>query len=166
MGKTDNIRRAKKLKEQKRKRLQEQTTLSGTSNVSASFKSKLESEGNTVIYNKSKVKYSELLDSFVQPLLGPDDTLDSIKTKFIFGAFVWNAAIIRENSEDEFIAAKKHVLSNLTHIPDTESVFDEMVNRKQEEFSEFRHLIIEVDVEKKSGLDYQLNIAVSIPQNF
>jgi len=106
-----------------------------------------------------------LLDSFVQPFLDSNDTLDTLKIKFILGAFVWDAVIIKKNSEDEFIAAKKHILSKLQHIPDLESIIDEMVERKQEEFSEFGHLIMEVDVEKKSGFEYQLNVAVSIQQN-
>ena len=121
--------------------------------------------GEKLILNQDKIKYSELFKSFVHPLIGKNDQIGIIKTKYTFGATVWNAATMRELSEEAFLLSKKELVSMIPGIPEVELLFDDMVKRKQEEFSDYKNLIVDFEIKKISGLDYDLTVVTTPLKN-
>ena len=104
---------------------------------------------------------SELLKEFVYPILSETDDISIVRTKYTFGAHAWNAATLREKSEEVYQLAKKDISSKMPNIPEIEQLFDEMVKRKQEEFSEFKSIIADFEIKKIRGLDYDLSVATT-----
>ena len=161
MGKNNNIKRAKRLKEAKRKRELEALIASGNGPGSIEIKKRLESKGSEVRMNQEKIKYSELLKSFVKPLLENNDSIEVIRNKYTLGATVWNAATMREKSEDSYLSAKNKLVTTFKSMPEIEILFDEMVKRKQDEFSEYKNIIVDIGIKKIKGLDYDLTVATT-----
>ena len=106
-------------------------------------------------------KYSELLKEFVHPIVSEADDISIVRTKYVFGAHAWNAAIMREKSEEVYQLAKKDISSIMPDVPEIEQLFDEMAKRKQEEFSEFKNIIADFEIKKIRGLDYDLTVATT-----
>ena len=46
-------------------------------------------------------------------------------------------------------------------VPAIEQLFDEMVKRKEEEFSEYKNIIADFEIKKIKGLDYDLTVATT-----
>lgn len=87
------------------------------------------------------------------------DNLTIIKTKYTFGAHAWNAAVMRERSEDVYQLAKKDVSAMMPDVPEVGQLFEEMVKHKQEAFSEYKNIIADFEIKKIRGLDYDLTVA-------
>jgi len=162
MGKNDNIKRAKKLREAKRKREQKDEIIaSGNGPAGNELRKRIEAKGIELRSNPDKIKYSELLQSFVAPILLDDDKISVVKSKFSFGIAVWNLSIIKDKSEADFLSAKKDLLSKIPDSPTAEELFDEMVKLKQEEFSEYKNFIVDFEIKEMNGLDYELTVAMA-----
>ena len=161
MSKLDNIKRAKRLKEAKRKREQDTLIAAGLGPAGKALQNRSAEKGIEIRLNESKIKYSELLKEFVHPIISEKDNLETIKTKYTFGAFAWNAATVREKSEEAYLKAKKELMNVLPNDPDLEQMFDEMVNRKNKEFSEFKKIIADFEIKKIYGGDYDLTVATA-----
>jgi len=164
MGKTDNIKRAKRLKEAKRKREQDALIAAGLGPAGIELRKKKHHDGTEFRHNEGKVKYSELLSEFVAPIIENIDDEKILKTKYLFGSFVWNAAILKEINESKYFKIKDEVCSlgiDIHDIQDIENLFEEMAVRKQREFSEYTNLIMDVEVKKIRGNDYDLTVATS-----
>ncbi len=161
MGRNNNIKRAKRLKEAKRKRELEALISSGNGPGAEEIRKRSESKGGLVLPNDTKIKYSELLKSFVYPLLESQDKIDIIKTKYTIGATIWNAALMREKSEEAFQLSRKKFISGIPEWPEFELLFDTMVKRKQEEFAEYKNIIVDFEIIQMRGLDYELSVATS-----
>jgi hypothetical protein len=99
MGKSDNIKRAKRLKEAKRKRELDALIQEANGPASIELRKRNASNGTETQINKGKVKNSDLLKQFVHPLLLDTDSLEEVKGKFMFAILAWNAATVREISE-------------------------------------------------------------------
>lgn len=162
MGKADNIKRAKKLKEAKRKREQDALITAGLGPAGIALQKRTALNGGQTKINQSVVKYSELLKAFVHPIISESDDIAVIKTKYTFGAHVWNAAIIREKSEELYQSAKKDFTKIAPNAPEIEQLFEEMAKRKEEKFSEYKNIIADFEITKIRGLDYDLTI-ITIP---
>ncbi len=161
MGKADNIKRAKRLKEAKRKREQDALIAAGFGPASKVLQLRNANSGIETRLNNGKIKYSELLKELVQPIVSETDDITIVRTKYTFGAHAWNAATLREKSEEIYQLAKKDISSIMPDIPEIEQLFDEMVKRKQEEFSEFKNIIADFEIKKIRGLDYDLTVATT-----
>ncbi len=161
MGKADNIKRARKLKEAKRKREQDALIAAGLGPAGKALQIKNAQNGIATRLNSSKIKYSELLEEFVQPLVGKDDDILIVRTKYAFGAHAWNAATLRERSEELYQSAKKEVSSIMPDVPEIEQLFDDMVQRKQEVFFEYKNIIADFEIKKIRGVDYDLTVATT-----
>jgi hypothetical protein len=159
MGKADNIKRAKRLKDAKRKREQDALIAKGIGPSGVAVQKRAALNGSQVIINQDKIKYSELLKEFVHPIISTTDDIAVIKTKYTFGAHVWNAATMREKSEKLYQSAKKGFLKISPNIPAIEQLFDEMAKRKQEEFSAYKNIIADFEIKKIHGIDYDLTVA-------
>ncbi|MFO0477954.1 MAG: hypothetical protein ACK50L_04125 [Bacteroidota bacterium] len=161
MGKADNIKRAKKLKEAKRKREQDALIAAGLGPASKALLERNTNTGVETRLNTGKIKYSELLKEFVHPIVSETDDISIVRTKYTFGAHAWNAATLREKSEEVYQLTKKDISSIMPDTPEIEQLFDEMVKRKQEEFSEFKSIIADFEIKKIRGLDYDLTVATT-----
>lgn len=161
MGKTDNIKRAKRLKEAKRKREQDALIAAGLGPAGKALQQRNINSGIETQLNTGKIKYSELLKEFVHPIVSETNDISILKIKYIFGAHAWNAATLREKSEDVYQLAKKDISLIMPDTPEIEQLFDEMVKRKQEEFSEFKNIIADFEIKKIRGLDYDLTVATT-----
>jgi len=159
MGKTDNIKRAKKLREAKRKREQDALIAAGLGPAGIALQKRTALNGGETKINQAKVKYSELLKAFVHPIVAKNDDITIIKTKYTFGAHAWNAATMREKSEEAYQLAKKDFINISPNVPEVGQLFDEMVKRKQDEFSEYKNIIADFEIKKIRGLDYDLTVA-------
>jgi hypothetical protein len=162
MGKADNIKRAKKLKEAKRKREQDALISAGLGPASKVLQERNSNGEVEIRLNNGKVKYSELLKAFVNPIVSESDDISIVRTKYLFGVHAWNAATLREKSEEVYQLAKKDVSSIMPNVTEIEQLFDEMVKRKQEEFSEFKNIIADFEIKKIRGLDYDLTVAATL----
>lgn len=161
MGKADNIKRAKKLKEAKRKREQDAIIAAGLGPASKILQERNAKNGIEMRFNNGKVKYSELLKEFVHPIIEKQDNISIVRTKYIFGAQAWNAATLKEKSEDIYLLAKKDLIDILSAGPEIEQLFEEMVKRKQEEFAEYKSIIADFEIKNLKGLDYDLTVATT-----
>lgn len=159
MGKTDNIKRAKKLREAKRKREQDSLIAAGSGPAGIALQKRTALNDGKTIINQGAIKYSELLKAFVHPIITKNDDMAIIKTKYTFGAHAWNAATMREKSEELYQLAKKDFTNISPNVPEAAQLFDEMVKRKQEEFSEYKNIIADFEIKKIHGLDYDLTVA-------
>lgn len=161
MGKTDNIKRAKKLKEAKRKRDQDALIATGSGSAGKALQERNAKKGIETQLNNGRVKYSDLLKEFVHHIVSPEDDISIIRTKYTFGAHAWNAATMREKSEDVYQMAKKDIQQIIPDFPEIEQLFDELAKRKQDEFSEFKNIIVDFEIKKIRGLDYNLTVSTT-----
>ncbi|MBA3985990.1 MAG: hypothetical protein H0X63_05325 [Flavobacteriales bacterium] len=161
MGKAENIKRAKRLKEAKRKREQDALIVAGLGPASKTMQERNAKKDIETSLNNGKVKYSELLKEFVHPIVGEQDDISIVRTKYVFGAHAWNAATLREKSEEVYQLAKKDFTKIMPEVPEIEQLFDELVKRKQEEFSEYKNIIADFEIKKIRGLDYDLTVATT-----
>ena len=161
MGKNNNIKRAKRLKQAKRKRELDALISSGNGPGAEEIRKRAESKGGLVLLNDKRIKYSELLKSFVYPLIESHDKIDIIKTKYTIGATIWNAATMREKSEEVFQLSRMKFISGIPDWLGLELLFDSMVKRKQEEFAEYKNIIVDFEIRQMKGLDYELSVATS-----
>lgn len=159
MGKADNIKRAKKLKEAKRKREQDALIAAGLGPAGIALQKRTSLNGGVTKINQAKVKYSELLKTFVHPIVSESDDITMIKTKYTFGAYAWNAATVREKDEKKYQLAKKDVSAMIPNNSDIVQLFEAMVKRKEEEFSAYKNIITDFEIKKIRGLDYDLTVA-------
>ncbi len=88
-------------------------------------------------------------------------TFSIIRTKYTFGAHAWNAAILRQKSEDIYQLAKKDISSIMPDVPEIENLFDEMVKRKDDEFIDYKNIIVDFEIKNIRGVDYDLTVATS-----
>ena len=166
MGKLDNIKRAKRLKEIKRKREQDVLIKSGQGPSSIAIRKRAELNGGATVLNQDKIKYSELLESFVHPIVKEEDPIDIVRTKYTFGAHAWNAAIMKEKNEELYLLAKKDLASIIPNVPEIELLFEEMIKRKQEEFADYKNIIADFEIKKLRGHDYDLTVATTQLKDF
>lgn len=161
MGKAENRKRAKRLKDAKRRREQDALIESGLGPAGKILQKRSINKGSEIRINNGKIKYSELLKEFVHPIVSEMDDISIVKTKYMFGAFAWNAAILREKNEDVYQLTKKDMIKIIPNVPELEQLFDEMVKRKQEKFNEFKNIIADLEIKKNRGFDYDLTVATT-----
>ena len=161
MGKIENIKRAKRLKEAKRKQKQDALIASGNGPAGKVLKKRIELAGGKLIPNLGKIKYFEILKSFVHPIVTNEDSIEIVKTKYTFGATAWNAAIMKEKSEAAYLLAKQDLGSLIPGVPEIELLFNELVKRKQIEFADYKNIIVDLDIKKIDEFDYDLTVATT-----
>lgn len=161
MGRTANIKRAKRLKEAKRKREKDALIAAGLGPAGKELQERNAENGIVTRLNNDKIKYSELLKEFVRPLMSEGDNIAIVRTKYTLGAYAWNAAILREKSEKGYQSAKKEVSSITPDVPEIELLFDEMVKHKQEWFADYKNIIADFEIKKIRGLDFDLTVATT-----
>lgn len=167
MGKSDNIKRAKKLKEAKRQREKEAMVAAGIVKPSGSLIKKIKDAGDIVLQNTSSLKFSQILQDFVSIILNEEDVnnISNLESKLIFASQAWNAAVFKEAYEAEYFLNRKDFLDKFNGLPEVEKMFDELVKRKQEDFAEFKILYGELELKetKKAGLVLTTEVSIFNP---
>lgn len=166
MGKANKLKRIRRLKEVKLKREQELLADSGLDPASVELRKRAETAGLIVRNNQSEIKYSELLGYFVHPFIGEVEDFDIIRTIHAMGIAAWNAAIMKDKSEENYLRAKKELDSVIPKIPEIELIFEEMMQRKQDEFSEYKNIIVDFEIKKISETDYHLSVGTTQSKDF
>lgn len=156
MGKTDNIKRAKRMKEARRQRELEALIASGNGPATKKVKKRLDPESDKFIVKATKVKYSELFNSFTMPFVDPKDTFEIIKYKFNLAMLAWNTSIKSYGDEEVYSEIKSEIIEIMPAFKEIESVFDEMVAFKNEEFSQYKDQIVNFEMKQISGRDFEL----------
>jgi hypothetical protein len=164
MGKSENIKRAKKLKEAKRKREQDALIEGGLGPAAKVLQERSQQNGLATTLNTGKIKYSEVLKKFVSPIITPSDDISIVKTKYTFCSHAWNASLLKEKNEELYLKVKKEILEILPKDPTIDEFFEEMVKRKLELFSEYNVMFGDIEIRKIRGLDYDLTVA-TLPFN-
>jgi len=131
MGRKENIKRMKRLKEEKKRRQNAETLRSIAEKATLNLEQRL-SATDTVIRNTGPVKYSEILRQLVSPYL--DECTDHADTKelLLAGATAWNLAVMKDTVdagqyEKTVREAKKDLKS-----PDAFRFIEELVERKNQ----------------------------------
>lgn len=158
MGKSDNIKRAKRLKEAKRKREQDSLVAKELGPAGLVLKKRVASNGMELRINNGKIKYSEILKSFVEPIIEDEDPIDIIRSKYYFGVHAWNIAEMKDINEDLYLKARKD-LEEIIDSDEMLGMFEAMIYRKVEEFSEYKIIISDFEIKRMKGSDYQLTVA-------
>ena len=159
MGKAENIKRAKRLKDAKRKREQDALLAAGIGPSGVAIQKRADLAGDKITINQDKVKYSELLTEMVYPILTATDDIRVVKTKYIFAVHAWNAAVMKEKSDKLYQLAKKELTAAIPGISAMGELFDEMVKRKEEEFPAYKNIIVDFEIKKIRGIDYDVTVA-------
>jgi hypothetical protein len=161
MGKSENIKRAKKLKEAKRKREADAQIAQGLGPAGKALQQKSKELGVETQLNMSGVKYSDLLKLFVEPTIEKTDGVSDLKTKLAFGLLAWNAAIMGEKDEKYILGTKEELIKLTPGNNEILQLFDEMVTRKHEKFGQYKGIIEHFELRKIKGVDYDLTVAYS-----
>ncbi len=130
--------------------------------ASIELKRRFKLDGTETKVNYNEAKYSQFLAVLITPLIEKDDNLDIVKSKYTFGSLAWNAAIIREKDEGMYQKVKKDIMAMMPDDEIRDELFESLVNRKINEFSEYKNLITDFEIKKIKGTDYDLSVATSI----
>lgn len=164
MGRAENIKRAKRLKEAKRLREQNAKIAEGLGPGGIAIQEKASKAGIKTQLNTGAVKYSVLLKQLVHPTVDAADNISVIKSKYFVGAMAWNAASLRGDDEALFQETRKKILTQFIDDTALLDYFDELVRRKEESFSEFTNLIVDMEIKPLRGLNYDLTVLTSQPK--
>jgi hypothetical protein len=162
MGIIENRKRAKKLKEAKRKREQEALPEGSFNAARIALRKRSDAKGMITIENHGTIKYSDLLSEFIKPILSNDDNYDSLKSKLSLGVQAWNAATIRHHDEELFQKTRSLLEVLMPGDAEVVELFDELVIRKKEKFAKFSRVFVDFEVKLKQGLEFDLSVATEI----
>lgn len=162
MGKIENRKKAKKLKEAKRKREQDALHAGSFNAARIALRKRSDAKGMITKENPSTIKYSDLLSEFVKPILSIDDNYDTLKSKLSLGVQAWNAATIKHHDEELFQKTRSLLEVMMPGDAEIVELFDELVIRKKEKFAKFNRVIVDFEVKKKEGLEFDLSVATQI----
>jgi len=163
MGKTQNIKRAKKLKEAKRKADKAtQSPPPGPALLKLLEKTGPINPDLATTLSTYKLKYSEILLEFAQPLINGVNNLEQFKAVLMVAITAWNLAHIKSTDNKKY----KEVINdpkflNAKNAPEI-VLLNEMINRKMEEFNAYRFFISEFEVVLKSKRNYDVAVAVTL----
>ncbi|MFZ4796596.1 MAG: hypothetical protein ACOYMA_03825 [Bacteroidia bacterium] len=161
MGKTDNKKRAKRLKEAKKERETNELIAAGIGPAGIVLKERAKEKGVTVFHNTRKVKYSDVLKKFASNIFTLDDDFDSAKSKLYFASIVWNAVVLKPLDEIKFINTRKIIINLGNSVFETAEMFDELVEIKDDEYSEEDFIFVDIEVKQLSNGDLDLSVMIS-----
>lgn len=160
MGKSDNIRRAKKLKEAKRKReleIQLQNDMIGNIDTLVNRNSK----DQLMLINNSPIKYSAIILDYLTPFLDIKDSESITKEKITVGIYLWNLAVEQQLDmvDEEKINSFKELLSQIEM---GQELYDDLLTYKLTKFSEHEFIVSDFIIGKAKKGMVQLSVAASI----
>jgi len=163
MGRTQNIKRAKKLKEAKRKEDKAtQAPPSGPALLKLLKKTGPFNPDLEIKLKTYKLKYSEILLEFAQPLINGVNNLEQFKAVLMAAISAWNLAHIKSTDNEKY----KEVINDPKFLKAKNApeivLLNEMINRKIEEFNGYHFFIGEFEIVEKSKGNYDVAVAVTI----
>jgi hypothetical protein len=158
MGKSENIKRTKRLTEARRRKESEMNTSKDDIHDEKEIKEGSKDSEKKVDENKSEVNYSLLLREFIAPIVQHGDDAGVYEKKITFGAMVWNAAILKEIDERHYLHAKAELLKMATDKSEVEEIFEYLHARKKELYPEHKDLIVNFEINNIHGKDFDLTV--------
>src|SRR5258706_4140121 len=160
MGRKKNIKRMKRLKEEKKKR-QNAETLRGIAEAATMNLEQRLSGTDAVIRNTGPVRYSEILRQLVSPYL--DECTDYATTKelILAGAAAWNLAVMKDvfdaRQYEETVRETKGGLKS----PDDFGFIETLMERKDQLYKEHKVIIADVELTDSGSKGYGIRVAVT-----
>lgn len=114
--------------------------------------------------DENRVKYSELFQHFIVPLLSPGDTISITKAKIRFGIMAWNAALFKDNNDKLYrdtLNESGEVYNTIYEGKPADSLLEEMIDRKINKFSPYRNLIVDFELKWKVGNNYVIKVSTA-----
>jgi len=162
MGRKENIKRMKRLKELKKQR-ERQTDLDMIAKTATDkLSDRLSKEQNTILTrNHGPVKYSELLQEVVAPYLDKCTNYKETNNLFHAGALAWNMSVMKETvSEEEYAKVVDDAKKLMKSDEDLYSILKGLIDRKEQLFKKHKVIIAGVEL-TETGKDYGISVAVS-----
>jgi len=98
-----------------------------------------------VVRPRDGVKMSAVLEQFMEPYRKSADTLDTYRKLLAMGAIGWNMTLLpeedRQSAFDDALAMLPKEVRN-----DGKKIIEELMERKERYFSQYRRMILDLDV--------------------
>jgi hypothetical protein len=160
MGRKENIKRMKRLKEEKKRRQNAETLRGIAEKATMNLEQRL-SATDAVIRNTNPVKYSEILRQLVAPYL--DECTDCATTKelLLAGAAAWNLAVMKDVLDarqfEETVRETKGGLKS----PDAFGFIEALMERKDQLYKKHKVIIADVELSDNGTKVYGISVAVT-----
>lgn len=116
--------------------------------------------GDKVKFIETELKMSEVLIDFMSPYLDEVETLHQYKSLVGIAAFAWNAAMMSSEMHAEVLQKITQTVSRSARAG-IETLFMELLERKQRHFSHIERFIINYQV-TDLGDDWHLSVAFAL----
>lgn len=162
MGRKENVKRMRRLKELKKQRERQADLDKIAQTATDKLSDRLSREQDTIITrNHGPVKYSELLQEVVAPFLNKCTNYREANNLFHAGALAWNMSVMKETVSEEKYArlvddAKKLMRSD----EDLYSILKVLIDRKEHLFKNHKVIIAGLEL-TETGKDYGISVAVN-----
>ena len=165
MGRKENLKRMKKLREQKQLRQASEANQKEMNSIAEEAMGVLQkklSPFHPMRRNTGSIKYSDVLSSFVRPYLDESFNFNETQGLFFAGSAAWNMAITKQVSgEDEFEKALKLAKEQLQRDHDIR-ILEELIARKLKDFAHFKIIFTDVVLtETEKPYTYGVSVAVT-----
>lgn len=163
MGRKENIKRMKKLREQKQLRQTSEAYQREMANIAEEAKQTLKkklSPFQTTRQNTGPVKYSDVLSSFVKPYMSECRNFSETRGLYLAGSSAWNVAVTKqvagEKEYEKVMQEAKRLLEHESLI----KILQELVARKLKHFADIRILFSDVVLTENEAA-YGVSVAVT-----
>lgn len=161
MGKAENRKRAKRLKEAKREREQKALIEAGLGPAGQEITRRSLSHGVELKMNIGKVKYSELIKKLVSPYITSKDDINDLKHKFTVGVCAWNLALLSQVNEEDAKAAKENLIKLASETPEVLPLIDKVMSYKLEIFPDDKSLIADYEIRETRGKHFDFTVTTT-----
>jgi hypothetical protein len=160
MNPSKRMTRAQRTLAEKQKQEQNKLIAKGLGSAGLELNKRVGMSGNIIQTNEHKVKYSQLLSSFVTPYLDYNDSISDLKVKFTQAANAWNSAILNELNEEEFatIQPKTENLRINPLVLTPHDLMTDFLKRKTAKFAGFNDLFVDFEIAKLENGDYDVTV--------
>jgi hypothetical protein len=164
MGRKENIKRMKKLREQKQMRQASEAYDLDTDRIAEEamqvLKKKL-SPFHSFRRNTGSIKYSDVLSSFVKPYIIVCNNYNETQGLYYAGTVAWNMAVTKQVSGDEeFEKAMQLAKKNLKSDEEIQ-ILEELVAIKLKHFAQFKIIFTNV-VLTETDIPYAYGVSVAV----
>ncbi|MEO6831658.1 MAG: hypothetical protein ABI378_05045 [Chitinophagaceae bacterium] len=97
------------------------------------------------------VKYSSILQDFIEPLLEEDDSNEILLRKFKFAEIVWNYCIAKEFKLPALSELDKCLFELDKEDKEMLTLFREFVRRKETNFKKYKNFITKIEFRTNPG---------------
>ena len=155
MGRNENIKRMKRMRDEKKKRSQvtSEPKMDAIAAFATNSLAKKLSPRTIIRHNTRPIKYSEVLEEFVAPYMITCKDFEDKKKLLTVGSLVWNLAILKQsNGQNKYYAMIKEIekvfkkADREFNTPIVHDFLNELTDRKLKYFS--HHKVLYTNVEE------------------